>query len=580
MKCFLSPRCAPVRLLIWLPLCCVLLIAFAASIWFDNAFNRGVVFTPNPRPIPFADGASVGVNAFNLHLEPDPAAVTRTLELARDLGTRYVRMQAPWDDIEIHGRGDFRDRRNEASIGVVSAWAKYDRIVATANQFGLELVIRLERPPDWAREQARATAEFQAGLQIDGNATGPPDDYADFGNFVRNFVERYDGDGVSDAPGAPRVRFFQIWNEPNLKNEWNWQEPRPQDFAELLRVGYTAAKAANPDAVILFPSLSPTDGLDSRAPMTELEYLDAVYRVGGGASFDIMSGQAYGLGQPPDENRYVFLRRRGNWNWRQFIDTRNDVSRIVLLREVMERNGDANKAIWVGEFGWNSSPDSIPVERRFTWGQPVSEEQKAMYIVGQIERARREWPWMGVMHVWMLRYGGYNEPDPNDPTQYFALVQRDWTLLPAYTRLKEHLAQPAVAGVGAHDWQHPAVEPIADGWRLRFSGTRATLVGGLVGGLEPRLDGDVVVLERDGLAGSQALRTAKLSDGPHTLEIIAPGAAAPDFFIVERDRPLPWLWVLAPALLLGLLVLSSVAAFRALFETMDIALSRFGKRRT
>jgi hypothetical protein len=420
----------------------LLLAAVAATVWLDNAANRGVAFAPAPPPIPRGGPPAIGVNLFNIHLEPDPAAVRRSFELAAAMGARFARMQVPWDDVEIHARGDFEDRRNLAAVGAVSAWDKYDRIAAEADAAGVELIWRLERPPAWARERAGATAEFQAGLQLDGNSTGPPDDFADYAAFVAAVVERYDGDGAGDAPGSPAVRHFQLWNEPNLKNEWGWQDPRPEDFVALLQAGATAARAASAEAVILFPGLAPTDGLDSRAPLTELAYLDRVYKAGGAAFFDVMAAQSYGLGQSPDEHRYVFLRGRGNWSWRRPIDTRNDVSRVVLLREVMEANGDSATPVWVTEFGWNSAPESIPPERRFTWGEPVSEAQKGEYLVGQLERARREWPWMGVMSVWMLRYGGYAEPDPADPTPYFALVTRDWQTLPAYAALQGYAAQP------------------------------------------------------------------------------------------------------------------------------------------
>lgn len=428
----------------------LLLVALAAALWADNAANRGIAFTPAPEPLPARP--DLGVNLFNLHLEPNPAAVTRTLELAAQLGARYARMQVPWDDLEIHGRGDYEDRRNLEAVGAVSAWAKYDRIAAAANAAGVELIWRLERPPAWARAAADAAPAFQEGLQRDGNSTGPPDDYADYARFVTAVVERYDGDGRGDAPGGPTVRHFQIWNEPNLKNEWGWEEPRPEDFVELLRVGATAARAASPEAVILFPGLAPTDGLDQRAPMTELEYLDRVYRAGGAAYFDVMAAQSYGLGQPPDEHRYVFLRGRGNWSWRRPVDTRNDVSRVVLLREVMEANGDAATPVWVTEFGYNSAPDTLPPERRLTWGRPVSEETKGAYLVGQLERARAEWPWMGVMNVWMLRYGGYAEPDPADPTPYFALVTRDWQTLPAFDALRAYTAAPPPATSPTRSW--------------------------------------------------------------------------------------------------------------------------------
>jgi hypothetical protein len=36
-------------------------------------------------------------------------------------------------------------------------------------------------------------------------------------------------------------------------------------------------------------------------------------------------------------------------------DTLN-FSRLILLREVMERNGDGGKALWAGNWGWNSLP--------------------------------------------------------------------------------------------------------------------------------------------------------------------------------------------------------------------------------
>jgi O-antigen ligase len=539
-----------------------LLLALAATFWADNALNRGIDYTPDPQPVTWADGPQVGVNVFNLHVEPDPQVVTRTLQLAHDLGVRYVRMQVPWEDIEIHGRGDFTDRRNVEAIGEVSAWAKYDRIVNTADALGLELVLRVDRPPDWARRDFIDTPFFQEGLQEDATSTGPPDDFADYGAFLTTLVTRY----------REQVRFYQIWNEPNLKNEWNWQTPRPEDFVDLLRVGATAVRAANPQAVIVFPSLAPVDGLDKRAPMTELEYLDRVYRAGGAEYFDIMSVQAYGLGQPPDEHRYVRLPLpwRDEWTWRRPLDTRVDVSRVVLLREIMERHGDEHTAIWVGEFGWNSAPESIPAERRYTWGEPVSEQQKADYLIGHIERAQQEWPWMGTMFVWKLRYGGYREPDPADPTPYFALVQRDWEPLPAYHRLQDHLAQPRVAGLGAHSWEHPAIEQTTDGWRLRFSGQQVTLYGAPAGSLEARLNGEPLTLEPVSNVGTPALRTPWLPEtGPHTLELAAPNIAPPSHIVVARAPPLPlWLWVALPTMLLSALLATTIAAMPGIFGAL------------
>jgi len=540
------------RLRVLLPTAALLALALAATVWLDNEANRGVTFRPQPPPAAWADVPQLGVNAFNLQYEPDPAAVTRTLEMARDLGARFVRIQMPWDDVEIHGKGDFEDRRNQPPR---SAWEKYDYIVSEANRLGLELIVRIDRAPQWARPNDWADPRFQAGLQENPDSTGPPENYQDYADFVAAVAGRYRG----------RVRFIQIWNEPNLAYEWSWRLPEPERFVELLRLASGAARAANPDVIILFPSLSPTDGKEPRkAPMSELEYLDRVYRAGGAPYFDIMSAQAYGLGQPPDENRYVRLRWSPLAPLRELdrpIDSRIDVSRVVLLREVMELHGDGAKAVWISEFGYNSAPESVPEPARSNWGPPVSEEQKGEYIVGQLERARREWPWAGVMSVWMLRYGGYREPDPADPTPYFAIVGRDFEPLPAYERIREYIGRPQAAGPGAHAWSHPAVEPLEDGaWRVRFSGDSLALQ--LRAPAEVAVDDAPAQRLSPDVEGGATTAAAGLEYGEHTATVRS--ERPPEMFLVGREQPYRWLWTLAPLPLIAGLALTGALALRAL----------------
>lgn len=522
-------------LALWLMAGGLLVCLLAAVIWFDNELNRGIAYGLPERYVLHADVPQGGVNAYFLHLEPDRAAVIRTFELIADAGIRFVRVQFPWEDIEIHGKGDFEDRRHQPHR---SAWEKYDFIVDQARAHGLELIVRLDRPPEWARAQALQLPTLQERLKDDPAATGPPDRFEDYGDFVAAVVSRYKG----------RVTYYQLWNEPNLRNEWNYDDPDPARFVQLLRIGYLRAKQADPSAIILGPSLSPSDGKDWRA-ISDLAYLDGLYRAGGAEYFDIMSVQLYGLGQPPDEHRYVrpwqpdkplkdLLDRP--------LDTRADVSRVVLIREIMDRHGDEETAVWVSEFGWNTAPFST------TWGAPVSEEQKAQYIVGLMERARREWPWMGVMCVWFLRYGGAGEPNPADPTPYFALVTRGWQPLPAYVALRNYLRSEQVLGPGVYRLTAGQGGHIPRR-QLHFWGTTVALELPAASSVSISVDGGAAQTIESGASPGRVIVAEGLPLGRHTLTI----HNAPDALdvVIGREQQMAWIWWLAPSVLLALLAL-------------------------
>ncbi len=411
-------------------------LALAGSTWWDNAANRGMPRGAAGQPIKWADVPRGGVNVVGLEQEvvtPEQRAsgdnkVARTFRMIREAGFHLVRMDFPWEDLEVCSKADFRDHCRPGGKGQ-STWTKYDYIVDQARANGLDMIVRLDRPPAWARKAALASPEVRRAEAAVGNVTGPPDRFGDYADFVAAVAHRYRG----------RLRFYQIWNEPNLPGEWNYRRQDSAEFVRLLKLAGAAIKGQDPDGVILFPALSPTDGAD-RTAVNDLEYLQGVYDAGGRDAFDIMSAQFYGLGQPPDEHRYV---TPGSSLLRP-IETRADVSRVVLLHEIMIRNGDAGKAVWISELGWNSAPPAL----HHQWGRSVTEEQKAQYLAGAMERARREWPWVGAMCVWMFRWGG-EPPNPRDPTPYFQIVDFNFNPLPAYRVVEEYLHAPHTGPLAA-----------------------------------------------------------------------------------------------------------------------------------
>ncbi len=218
-----------------------------------------------------------GVNTF-LEQEVEASKRERTLEMARQAGFGWVRQEFPWADIEIHGKGDFEDRRHEPAR---SAWDKYDNIVSLAEKNDLELIARLSSPPQWAHGGYKDLGDF-----------GPPARFEDYADYVAAVVSRYKG----------RVRYYQIWNEPNIYPEWGEQAVNPEDYAKMLCLAYQRAKQVDPDAVIIAAALAPTVAQDGR-DLSDLIYFQRMYNAGAGRCFDIASAQGYGLFSGPYDRR-------------------------------------------------------------------------------------------------------------------------------------------------------------------------------------------------------------------------------------------------------------------------------------
>ena len=137
------------------------------------------------------------------------------------------------------------------------------------------------------------------------------------------------------------------------------------------------------------------------------------YQAGAKDVCDVVSANAYGMDRPPDDppNRAILNFRR-----------------VELLRAVMERYGDGQKATWFNEFGWNASPRDMPREE-LVW-QRVTDRQQADWTVEGVDYARQNWPWAGVFCTWYFRQVG--DIPPSRSEYYFRLVDPDFTPRPVY----------------------------------------------------------------------------------------------------------------------------------------------------
>ncbi|MEA3345641.1 MAG: hypothetical protein U9Q78_05265 [Chloroflexota bacterium] len=318
-----------------------------------------------------------------------PEVATRDLGLIEDAGFGWVKQGFAWRDIEGAGEGALD-------------WSHADDIVKFTEDAGLDLLVRLDRPPAWT------------GAQGDG----PPTSLADFGNFVYAVASRYRG----------RIRAYQIWNEPNLAREWGNSSPNPAEYAALLKVAYQNINAADPQALVISAGLSPTTRRD-KAAMPDMEFLRGMYNAGAKPYFDVLGVNAPGFKAAPEVDPATVARDPNLHNPGDTATVPEQLRRIYCfrhvegMREIMVQYGDGSKQVAVLEMGWTT--DHRP-NSPYSW-HAVDETTQAEYLVRAYKYAKEHWsPWIGVMitsyicnpdwtkqdeqYWWAITWPGYPEP--------------------------------------------------------------------------------------------------------------------------------------------------------------------------
>jgi len=485
--------------------------------------------TADDVPIQFADLNPYGVNTF-LQNEVEPAKREEAMSLIAQAGIKWIRQEFTWEDIEIHGKGDFEDRRHEPYR---SAWDKYDQIVELAEIHDVNIMARLSNPPAWTRAMTNTVGAF-----------APPDNLADYGDFVEAVATRYKG----------RIPAYQIWNEPNIYPEWGEYPISAGEYTELLKVGYTRVKAADPEAIVVMGALAATIELDrvrrydangwpvSPSGLSDVLFLQQMYDAGAAPFFDVLAMQGYGLWSGPTDRR--MQPRVLNF------------SRPLYVRDVMVRNGDAHKPIWLSELSWNAVPPESGIPP--VYGQ-VTPEQQGRYAALAYQRLEEEWPWLGVGFYWFFKQADDRERDSN-PQYYFRMVEPDFTPMPVYQAIKTKTHEPPVVYPGWHqadhwaitydgNWQqtqHPAATfgdslagQAGDTATFTFEGSRLAVAAVGSGRLRVRVDQaepvEIDLIQETPEAPVEII--AGLTGGPHQVKLtVVEGPLLIDGFVIE-SRP-------------------------------------------
>ncbi len=299
-----------------------------------------------------------------------------SLGMMEDAGIGWVRVNFAWKDMQPDADAAFD-------------CAHMDEVVRVATEHHIQLLGILLAVPEWS-SSAPPSVKSQYGSQ------SPVDHYRpqklqDWLTYVQNVVERYDGDGVNDAPGSPQIHDWEVWNEPNLSFFWP-PNPDASEYFNLLKATDPVIKAADSSAKVVLGGLA-NAGINNDGS----SYLKALYDLGAAPYFDIASVHLYTY--PP--NGIAPLQNT-----------------MQSVRKLMDDEGDTAKPIWLTEVGWSDAPNA--------WGAPtVSQDDMAAFVTAVYSTPLP----VDVIFWYNFRNIFANSPDPE---HNFGLVNADFSPKPAF----------------------------------------------------------------------------------------------------------------------------------------------------
>jgi hypothetical protein len=321
----------------------------------------------------------------------DPVARSNVIGDVKQAGFNWMTEQIEWDAVELApGQYD---------------WTQLDPIVNEGNAAGLNIMLSFEHAPVFYRTPA-------SGLM--------PGDPATYGAFLSAVASRYPG----------MIQAYELWNEENLDREAGTGNVDPTTYLPLLEAGYTAIKAADPNALVLLGAPSPTTSDIPGSVIDDLTYLTNLYAINGGevkGYFDVLSAHPSGFSNPPDctpETPSCSL--SGAWNT---DDSFYAFTRTSQYRDIMVQNGDDAKQIWFTEFGYCSNPTPPP---GYEYCRYLTEDQQAEFLQSAYVMARNT-PYVGAMFQWNLNF--QLSVGQDDEKWGFGIVRSDYSGRPAYGRL-------------------------------------------------------------------------------------------------------------------------------------------------
>jgi hypothetical protein len=245
------------------------------------------------------------------------------------------------------------------------SFGNLDAAVRDARQRGLEVMLTVYGAPTWAEGKNRPS-------NVEAGAWKP--NPTRLQQFAQALARRYSGTFL----GLPRVKFFEAWTEPNLKQylapQWKKKKPKsPARYRRMLNAFFAGVNAAQPSAKVVGGATAPFGDPPGAVRMRPISFLRNMFcldkqlkanKCGAKPHLDVLSHHPINFFTNPH-------RKPINKNDAPVANFKA-VKRVMKAAERTNhvRPKGKNHPLWATEILWYSDPPTrfgVPVKTQAKW---------------------------------------------------------------------------------------------------------------------------------------------------------------------------------------------------------------------
>ncbi|HEX5450579.1 MAG TPA: hypothetical protein VFW85_11040 [Gaiellaceae bacterium] len=249
-------------------------------------------------------------------------------------------------------------------------WPVVDKEIKAVVADGFQPIVDIIGAPTWA--SAGPAKEDASGHVVAGPDTP---DAAALGQFALAIAKRYSG----THDGLVRVRYWQVFNEPNYEPELSPQyvngvPASPGIYRRLVNAAAASIHSVHSDNLVIAGALTPFTYVQNGIPISigPLEFMRDLLCMSGGAhphptckssvSFDVWAHHPYTSGGPTHKAALANDVSLGNLS-----EMKTLLDAAAKARHIVSRKPPQ---FWVTEFSWDSSPPDpkgVPLKLLESW---------------------------------------------------------------------------------------------------------------------------------------------------------------------------------------------------------------------